>query len=387
LSKAGPPDILSVVRRHTETTTPARHDARSLTPRRHVEAALRGDDVPKVPFTIYESMIPQCAAERELRSRGLCIVERRVNAFKTHRPNVRVRSETFTEGGREMVRTWYETPAGTLSTLHEPAGFTSWWHERMWKSPGDYKALLFFVQDERYEPNYGELAEAQRLAGEDLIFRAGFGLEPLQSLITGTLMKTEDFCIQWMDNRDEIERIYRAIVENRRAVYPIVADSPVLHANYGGNVIPEVVGPAVFRDYYLPHYNEAAEAMHRKGKLVGCHFDDETRPLAELIARTDLDYIEAFTPAPDTSMGLGDARRAWPGKALWLNFPSSVHVKPDGDVERTAMELLAEVKDARGILMGITENIPQDRWRDSCRAIMDGLDRHARENPGSYKGG
>jgi hypothetical protein len=34
--------------------------------------------------------------------------------------------------------------------------------------------------------------------------------------------------------------------------------------------------------------------------------------------------------------------------------------------------------------MGITEDIPEHRWRGSCRAIMDGLDRHARERPETY---
>jgi hypothetical protein len=37
-----------------------------------------------------------------------------------------------------------------------------------------------------------------------------------------------------------------------------------------------------------------------------------------------------------------------------------------------------------GLLVGITEDMPPDRWQDSCRAIMDGLDRHARERPGCY---
>lgn len=355
-----------------------------MTPRQHVEAVLRGREVPRVPFTIYESMIPQCTAERTMRNRGMCIVERRVAAFKTHRPNVKVRSETFREGDHDLVRTWYQTPSGTLSTLHEPAGFTSWWHERMWKRPEDYRALLALIQDERYEPSYDALAEAQSRAGEDLIFRSGFGLEPLQSLITGTLMKTEDFCIQWMENRDEILKLYGALVEKRRQVYPIVADSPVMHANYGGNVIPEIIGPEVFRDYYLPHYNEAAEVMHRHGKLVGCHLDDETSLIAGLVAQSNLDYIEAFTPAPDTDMSLRDAREAWPGKVLWLNFPSSVHLQPDAAVERATFDLLEEVASPQGIIMGITEDIPQNRWRDSCPAIMDGLDRHALERPGRY---
>ena len=42
--------------------------------------------------------------------------------------------------------------------------------------------------------------------------------------------------------------------------------------------------------------------------------------LPAAIAGTSLDYIEAFTPAPDTDMTLGAAREAWPGKVLWLNF-------------------------------------------------------------------
>ena len=356
-----------------------------MTARSAVETVLRGEAAPRVPFTIYECMIPQCAAEREMRNRLMCIVERRVPVYRTSRPHVKVRSESYTEGDTSLVRTWYETPAGTLTTLHEPVGFTSWWHERMWKRPEDYRPLLELIRDERYEPCYDEMETAQGRAGGDLIFRAGFGLEPLQSLITGTYMKTEDFCIQWMENRDEILKLYRAIVENRRRVYPIVADSPVLHANYGGNVIPEVIGREVFRDYYLPHYNEAAEVMHRKGKLVGCHFDDETALIADLIAETDLDYIEAFTPAPGTDMTLRQAREAWPDKVLWLNFPSALHLRPDAEVERAAYGLLDELESARGIIMGITEDMPQERWRDSCRAIMDGLDRHARERPERYR--
>jgi hypothetical protein len=38
-----------------------------------------------------------------------------------------------------------------------------------------------------------------------------------------------------------------------------------------------------------------------------------------------------------------------------------------------------------GLLIGITEDMPPDRWQHSCRAIMDGLERHAKENPGMYR--
>jgi len=356
-----------------------------VTPREKVERALQGGHSDTVPFTMYECMIPQCAAERQMRNRGLCIVKRDVPVFKTHRPNVKVSRHVYWEKDLEMTRTVYETSQGTLTTLSQAAGFTSWHHERMFKTPDDYRALLFLIQDEVYEPCYADFARAQEDFGPDAIFRAGFGLEPLQSFISGMMMDMHTFCIEWMDRRDEILKLYAAIVENRRTIYPIVAQSPVLHANYGGNVVPEVIGLETFERYYFPHYNEAAEVMHQHGKLIGCHFDANCRLLSTAIAETDLDYIEAFTPAPDTDMTLGEGREAWPDKVLWLNFPSSVHLNTDAEVEQTTVDLLNQVETIDGIIIGITEDIPPGRWQDSCRAIIDGLERHAKERPDLYQ--
>jgi len=276
-----------------------------------------------------------------------------------------------------MIRTYYETPVGTVSTLKEPAGFTSWYHELMLNSPDDYKVLRFIIKDAVYQENYSEFLQAQEAYGEGCIFRASFGLEPLQALISGPYMKMETFCIEWMERRDEILALYDLIVQKQREIYPLVAASPALFANYGGNIVPEIISPKLYREYYLPHYNEAAEIMHKHGKLIGSHYDDDCGTLAEAIAESDLDYIEAFTPAPDTDMTLGDARKAWPNKVLWLNFPSSQHLRSDDDVERITVELLDQIDDPSGVIMGITEDIPEHRWYHSCRAIMNGLDRHA----------
>lgn len=318
-----------------------------------------------------------------MRNRGLCIVNR-VSVFKTYTPNVKVTRHVYLENGREMTRAMHETPHGNLSELSEGAGFTSWSHEYRFKSPDDYKAILFMIRDEVYEPVYEQVARAQADFGEDAIFRAGFGFEPLQYLISSHIMKMETFCVEWMDNRDEILKLYDALVENRRKLYPIVAQSPLLHANYGGNVVADIIGLENFKKYYVPHYNEAAEIMHKRGKLIGSHLDGNCKLLAEAIAETDLDYIEAFTPAPDTDMTLAEARQAWPHKVLWLNFPSSVHLRPDVEVEETTIDLLNQAGNVDGLIMGITEDMPPERWQNSCRAIMNGLERHAREKPNWY---
>ncbi len=357
----------------------------ALTPRERVEISLRGGHSDTVPFTMYEKQILQCSTERCLRNRGLCIVKRDVPVFLTHRPDVTVRQAWEYRDGKRLLRTRYETPVGVVSTLIEPAGFTTWYHERMFKGPDDYKTILFLLQNEVYEPCYARFRRAQEEFGEDAVFRAGFGLEPLQLLISGPYLGTEAFCFEWMDRRDEILKLYDAATANRRRIYPLVARSPALHANYGGNVTPEIIGLDTFEKYYVPHYQEAAEIMHRHHKLIGTHLDGNCRLIAAAVGRTALDYIEAFTPAPDTDMTLAEARAAWPNKVLWLNFPSSVHLRSDAEVERMTVELLDQVPSVDGLIMGITEDIPRDRWQASCTAIMDGLERHAREHPERYR--
>ncbi|MCX6945768.1 MAG: hypothetical protein WCL24_08185 [Verrucomicrobiota bacterium] len=355
----------------------------NLTPRARVETALHGGHGGTVPFTMYECMIPQCAAERTLRNRGLCIVNR-LPVFKTHRPNVPTRQQVYWEGERKFTRTHYATPAGPLSTLSEDGGFTSWRHELLYKRPEDYAAIRFLLQDEVYVPAYAEFAQAQAAFGEDAIFRANFGLEPMQELISGGVMGMQTYCEEWMERRDEVLSLYRILVENRRKIYPLVAASPAQHANYGGNVTPEIIGRENFETYFVPHYHEAAEVMHRHGKLIGCHFDANTRLLATAIAGTPLDYLEAFTPAPDTDLTLAEARAAWPGKVLWINFPSSGHLRSDAAVEAMTLDLLDQAGTVDGLLIGITEDMPPARWQHSCQAIMDGIDRHAREHPAVY---
>ncbi len=354
-----------------------------MTPSDKVMTSLRGGHSDSVPFTIYEAKIPQCRAEREMRNRGLCIVNRRpvLNACT---PNVKIKSEVYGENGKTLTRTWYETPCGTLTSLHEAAGFTTWTHERLFKTPDDYKALHFLLQDEVYTPCYDAFLNAEKDFGGDMICRAGFGLEPLQTLISSVDIGMQDFGMEWMDNRDEILKLYDVIVANRRKIYPIIAQSPASHANYGGNVVPSIIGLETFEKYYVPHYNEAAEIMHKHGKLIGTHLDADCGLIAKAVAGTALDYIEAFTPAPDTDMTLKEARAAWPDKVLWLNFPSSVHLKPDAEVKQKTIDLLNELDSMDGLIMGITEDIPESRWRDSCRAIMDGLDSHAAQHPKLY---
>ncbi len=339
-----------------------------MTPRQRVECILRGDMPDKVPLTMYETMIPQCTVERQLRDQGMCIVYRRVNVCKTHSPNVKRRTENVVIDGAPHVKTITETPVGMLTELSRPAGFTSWRVEKPFKRPEDYKVLKFIAQDQHYSENYAAYIKMDEFLGEDFILRAGVGATPLHEIMI-QWMGVETFAIEWAERRDEIIDLCNAMAEKRREVYPLVANSPASHANYGGNEVPEVMGLERFKEFCVPLYNEAAEVLHKGGVLLGSHLDGNNTAWADAVADSALDYVEAFTPPPDCDLSVKDALARWPGKFLWLNFPSSVHLRTIPQIEDATRELIREAAPGDRFIIGITEDIPEDRWQQSMLAI------------------
>ncbi|MDP8219077.1 MAG: hypothetical protein P9M03_10165 [Candidatus Theseobacter exili] len=341
-----------------------------MTPKERVEAVLLSHKADHVPFTVYENMIPQCECERELRNEGLCIVNR-VSVFKTETPDVKTHTLHYVDekDGVSKNKTIYETPCGNLSAIRIPAGFTTWREELLFKCFDDYKAIEFMIKNRRHTANYEQVIRQMKIAGDDIIFRAGIGYEPMQEIMHN-IMGIETFSLEWMDNRDEIMKLYDVLVEDRRKIYPIVAESPLLHANYGGNVTPEIIGLERFKEYYVPHYNECAEIMHKHGKLLGTHLDANTKLIADAVGETELDYIEAFTPPPDCDLSVKEALRIWPEKKIWINFPSSVHLSNIEVIKDTMRKILKESGNGTRLIVGITEDVPEDRWQENFSTIV-----------------
>ena len=340
-----------------------------MTPKQRVMNILRGRGADRVPFTTYEFNLRMGGAELTLRNRGV-LPEKRTRSYTIHTPNVNVKTYGYDDNGRHMVKTAFETPYGILTTLTEPKGWTTWNHEYMFKSPDDYKALAFMIKDGVVTPDYGPVLRLIKDSGDGALVRDNMPLEPLQTIMRG-YMGTEAFCYEWMDNRDEVLKLYELVVELNRKTYPVVADGPLEYANYGGNVVPQIIGSECFVKYYTPNYNEAAEVLHKKGKLIGSHHDSEMGPIMKELGETDLDYIEAYDPL--CSPPVAEAKKHFGGKTLWINWPSGWQPESRAfKIERT-LEMLRQAEPG-GFIIGITENIPDDIWEEHFTAIMDAID-------------
>lgn len=353
-----------------------------FTSKERVERVLLHQKVDYVPFTVYTSMIPQCEIERKLRNQGLCILHR-VDTFKRINPEIKIKTIHYDEDDKTKIRTDIETPYGNLfnvSVVQEidtPTGQTSIEKVKMFKNKEDYKKIEFMIHNRKYLPDYEPILKAEKMTGGDIIFRSGIGSLPFHEIIV-SIMGIETFSIEWAENRDEVLKLYQALVEDKRKIYPIVAQSPVLHVNYGGNIISDVVGKERFEKYTLPDYEEASGVMHKYGKLIGTHLDGNNKLIAPLVAKSSLDYIEAFTPFPDTDMNVKEALDIWPNKILWINFPSSVHLQKEEKIRETTVDILKQAKPGDRLIVGITEDVPNEHWQKSFSVILDTLNTYGK---------
>ena len=142
---------------------------------------------------------------------------------------------------------------------------------------------------------------------------------------------------------------------------------------YGGNVVPEILGPERVRDLIGPCWNAFADCVHERGKKLGDHLDANNLLIMDVVGNSRLDFVEAFTPPPDCNVTVAGARAAWPQKRLWTNFPSGVHLQPEQTIREATLEIIAQAGDRRGFLMGVTEDVPAEHLERSVSVILETL--------------
>jgi hypothetical protein len=336
--------------------------------REEIETALWGEAPPAVPFSFYDVLFPPGFDPAPLQARGLAICARR-NLWKKVCPNVTI-SEVHERDG--SIRTRFETPLGTLSSFQRKAALAWSLEEHPIKKRDDYRIARFIVDDTRYDPAHDAFIEEIERIGATGKVIGQTGYEPLMELQVN-LIGQEKFCYELADNEDALMELHEALVRSHRRMYDVVADGPADCVLYGGNIVPEMLGPDRVRDLIAPCWNELADRLHERHKIVGCHLDADNRAILETVNASRLDFIEAFTPPPDCAVPVAEAREAWRGKRLWINFPSSVHLRPDEVIRETTREIIHQAGDRRGFLMGVTEDVPREHIVRSCSAILDAI--------------
>jgi len=344
-----------------------------MTLRERVSSALKGEMPDQVPFTTYPVFVPEGEPRQRLRDLGLATFER-VAPFEIRRPSVTVERQEIPGQKYPTTLTRFKTPLGELTQKEvvEPGYGSAWIREYMVKRPEDYAVLESFIRDEIIEPDIELFIERDRAIGDDGMAVPNAADPTVQELwrrYTGL----ERFSLDWFDCRDEVRRVLEALRERNERIWEIVADAPSDFCISGGNLSGDAIGPPMFDELVLPHFQAEAEIMHGSGKKILNHMDGMLKSLKTAVAGCPVDVVEAFNPPPDGNFSVAEAREAWPGKSISINFPSSVHLGSLDEVRDTTIELLRQAAPGSGFVIGITENVPMDVVVDTLTAIAETL--------------
>jgi len=326
-----------------------------------IMAVYRGEEPNRIPWLIYDALCPRGYMSRQLRNKGLGL-KVAASVLREEMPYVRV--ETKSVGN--IIHRIFHTPVGDVSMkerigLCEGAG-SSWIIEHLIKSVSDFEVVEFMVEDTVYIPDYEPFLEAERNLGDDGIVFVWAGRSPLQKMQI-EIMGYRTFAISLYKYPKEFESLLRVLEKKADERYQIIAESPAEVINGTDNINSEIVSPKLFEKYIIPFYERQSHLLHKKDKILEDHMDGKLKNLKNLISKMDLDVIEAFTPPPMGDLPLAEAREAWKGKVISLNFPESVFLEGIEAVKKQTIEILNEAVPGDNFMITITEDVPREhRW-------------------------
>jgi hypothetical protein len=338
-----------------------------VTARDSIVRALEGE-TSDVPLTIYGSLLPRGRVEREVRALGYALVGHQL-VYATYRPNVSSIERQTLVDGEIVTETTLITPVGTISEKRrtEPGYGSSWAIEHFVKGPDDYRVLEYVLRDTVVLPSDTAFVRATNEMGDDGLINTRVSRVPFQRLWI-EYAGLDRLLLDLADEPDAVQSVLEAMLETDRQLWRVVAASPARYVWCPDNVTAFAISPAIFAKHFVPYYAELCDVMHAAGKKVYVHMDGALRPIADQIVALPIDIVEAFTPTPTGDLSLGEARALWHGKTVWINYPSSVHVESTRTIEETTEEMLASGP-GKGLLIGVTENVPEEHLERSLKAI------------------
>jgi len=281
-----------------------------------------------------------------------------------------------------VTTTTLATPVGSITCRHQflPRSQCSAHLDYYVKAVEDLAVVRYVAEQRRYEPDFDAscgLTESEKTRDA----WNGWGpmvtlppRSPLSALFT-EWAGVETTCYLLADDRVEVEKTMRALVEAQDRALAVLAESPAEMIEFPDNLSAE--NHASFFDRYMrPHYQPRVEMLHSAGKFVGAHLDGTLRGLLNRMPETGMDFIESVTPAPVGDVPLCELRALVPGDFILIGGIPGASFSPPWtwpQLEAHVRELLRHHAGTPFIL-GTADQVPPDGNIEWVRRIAELLE-------------
>jgi uroporphyrinogen-III decarboxylase len=277
--------------------------------------------------------------------------------------------EAWTKGANwgETTITEYRTPFGTVSTKHVWTADMALGgvqgpqlKEHMIKSVEDYPVVEYILEHTEYAPNYEVLEEIIKEIGDQGLPIGGAGWTPIHSVMNDYIGYGDCF-FHMADYPTSFERLLQLLSERTWEIKQIAARSPAEILMIGCNWSDSITSPPLFKKYFVPALQNAADLMHSHNKLTTCHVDGDMKRLLTLFVETGVDIAEALAPHPLCNYTLAEARQVFGSRmTIWGGIPTPLFtdVYSDQCFDAYVREILRTIAPGDHFILAMGDNVP-----------------------------
>jgi hypothetical protein len=346
----------------------------SLTMRERILAVVQGNELDRIPFVLYDGIFPTQELVSVLGMDRFGLM-RWSEIHRVDHPHCRFVTEDYLVGENRWQRTTLHTPRGSIyeERAFESALNSSSIRKHYLAEKKDYEILWEYLNDSRILPDYERYHCDQAELGDMGVPLVAIERTPYQQMwiIWAGL---DNLSYHWADFPDTVEHTLALLAARERQLCEIAYHSPAPFIDFPDNITADAIGPRRFQTYCVPFYDELADSLAEKNRFVFSHMDGNLKPLWKAIADSKLSGLDSFSPAPDNDTSVAEAVSLWPEKRLFVNFPSSVHLRPPDQVRAETETILRAAGHTGRLQIQISENVPPFVWKTSLPQIVGAIE-------------
>ncbi len=350
------------------------------------------DRIPWIPRMKlwYDAQVATGALPARFKGMGLHEVERALRLGDAARDGSVFRIEydgvdVVTTPGRLDNIIEYRTPKGNVRFVQSRTPYEADMgqegritKEHPLKTQKDYDVWAYVVEHSKYVPTYDAFIKYDREVGDEGLPMVGAGDCPFHYWAK-ELVGYQDSYLHLVDFPERVEALLDIMTEKEAEMWQVIAKSPAKLILHGTHLSSQMTPPRYFKKYITPYYRRYAPVLHKAGKSLAMHGDNDTSAILMDLKDAGYDMIECFVTSPMAKVTLKQAREAWGTSVIiYGGVPSIILEKhfPEAEFEKYMMELFRTIAPGDAFILGIADNAMPTSMLSRIERITELVDRY-----------
>lgn len=358
----------------------------SMTGRERLMAAIRGEDVDRLPWSPCLDGYFLGKGTRQLdafRRIGADVMMRNRTNYVGSFPSAASvpppgKSHPFELTQRVVdgdIEFSYETPVGTLTErvrANEESPNIPWITKPMVQSVEDLKILSWIHDHAEFAPFPDGFERTEKAVGDDGITTISVLGTPLQWMLNNGVL-LERFWYLYFDHTEEVEAALDSCHRMYVRMMHAIAEGPGEVVVQYENLSSSLCSPKIWEMYSFGHANEYADILHDAGKIFLQHSCGHLAAFGTKIGEMHLDgCIDVATP-PTGTISFSAAREMWGPDKLIMGGIDATHFVADTPDEMKAYVrgLIEDMGDGRRMILGSGDATPKGTPWENLLAVTE----------------